>query len=132
MAETLDRRGVARLPVPRDLRGPELEPHLVHLLELSPRGARIEALEALRAGAVCYVDLPSTLGHVRLTGRVVWTGVRGSEQTLEGDRRLHYQSGLAFTGLTPQQETTLAVALETLQAVRDATGPTPSRRRSAA
>jgi hypothetical protein len=32
MAETSDRRCVARLTVPRQLRGPELELHLVHLL----------------------------------------------------------------------------------------------------
>ena len=132
MTETPDRRQVARLPVPRDLRGPELEPHLARLLDLSPLGARIEALEPLREGSVCYVDLSPTFGHVRLPGRIVWTGVRGSEQTLEGDRWLHYQSGLVFTGLTPQQQTTLATVLETLQTARDATDHAPSRRRSAA
>jgi hypothetical protein len=132
MAETPDRRRVTRLPVPRDLRGPELEPHLARLLDLSPLGARIEALEPLREGSVCYVDLPSVLGHVRLTGRILWTGVRGSEQTLEGDRWLHYQSGLVFTGLTLQEQTILATVLETLQTARDATDRTPSRRRSAA
>ena len=132
MTDTPDRRQGARLPVPRDLRGSELESHRAHLLDLAPRGARVEALEPLHEGSVCYVDLPSALGTLRLPGRIVWTRVRGSEQTLEGDRRLHYQSGLVFTGLTAQQQTALAVALETLQAARDATEHAPSRRRSAA
>jgi hypothetical protein len=132
MTETPDRRQETRLPVPRDLRGPELELHLARLLDLSALGARIEALEPLREGSLCFVDLPSALGHVRLTGRIVWTGIRGSEQTLGGDRRHHYQSGLVFTGLVPQQQTALTVALETLQTARDTTDRTPSRRRSAA
>jgi hypothetical protein len=123
---------MARLPVPRQLRGPELELHLVHLLDLSALGARIEALEPLREGGVCYVNLPSALEPVRLTGRIVWTGVRGSEQTLEGDRRLHYESGLAFTGLTPEQHTALTAALEMLQAARDLKDQKPSRRLDAA
>ncbi len=132
MAETPDRRSVARLTVPRNLRGPELELHLVHLLDLSALGARIEALEPLREGGVCYVELPTALGSVRLTGRIVWTAVRGSEQTLEGDRRLHYQSGLTFTGLTPEQQTALAGALDMLQAEWDSQERISSRGLSAA
>lgn len=115
MAETPDRRREMRLAVPRHLRGPDLEPHLVHLLDLSGLGARVEALEPLREGSVCYVELPSAGERVRLTGRTLWTGVRGGEQTLEGDRLLRYQSGLVFTGLTPEQQAALAHVLEMLQ-----------------
>ena len=118
MTETSDRRRVARLTVPRHLSGPELELHLVHLLDLSPLGARVETLEPLREGSVCYVDLPPALGRVRLTGRIVWTGIRGSEQTLEGVRRWYHESGIEFTGLTPEQQTAVAAALATLQAVQ--------------
>ncbi len=116
MAETPDRRRVARITIPWHLSGPGLELRLVRILDLSPDGARIEHLEPLREGVVCFVDLPPALGRFRLSGRVVWTAVRGSEQTLEGERRLHYQSGLAFTGVTPEQQTALARALETLKA----------------
>ncbi len=115
MVEITERRRVARLSVPRHLSGPELELRLVRLLDLSVLGARIEHLEPLREGTVCYVDLPPALGRVRLTGRIVWTGVRGGEQTPEGNRRLHYQSGMEFTALTPQQQTALAAVLEKLQ-----------------
>jgi hypothetical protein len=123
MGAILDRRRVARLTVPRHPSGPDLELRLVQVLDLSPLGARIEHRESLRAGSVCYVDLPPTLGRVRLPGRIVWTGVRGGEQTPEGDRVLHYQSGVKFTGLTPQQETALAAALATLQAAPAASEP---------
>jgi PilZ domain len=121
-----DRRRVARLTVPRHLRGGELELHLVHVLDLSPLGARITHLEPLHEGVVCYVDLPPALGRVRLTGRVVWTRLRGTEQTLEGERRCHHESGIEFTNLTPDQQTALAAALATLQAAQD----TPDREAS--
>ena len=127
MAETSDRRGVARLTVPRRLRGAELELHLVHLLDLSILGARIEHLEPMHEGVECYLDLPPALGRARLTGRVVWTELRGSEQTLEGDRRHHYQTGIEFTRLTVEQQTALACALETLKAASDEKDRPPPR-----
>ncbi len=116
MAETADRRRVARLTVPRHLRGGELELHLVEILDLSALGARIEHAEPMREGVVCYVDLPPALGRVRLTGRVMWTGLRTSERTPDGDRRRRYQSGIQFAGLTAEQQSGLAEALKTLMA----------------
>ncbi len=127
MAEMSDRRRVARLTVPRHLRGAELELHLVQVLDLSLLGARIEHLEPMHEGVMCYVDLPPALGRVRLTGRVMWTRLRGSEQTLEGNRRHHHQSGIEFTGLTPEQQTALAAALETLKATSDSSERESSR-----
>jgi hypothetical protein len=126
MAETSDRRRLARLTVPRQLRGPELELHLVHLLDLGFLGARIEHLEPMHQGVECHLDLPSALGRGRLPGRVVWTGLRGSEQTLAGDRRYRYQTGIEFNGLTVEQQTALARALETLKAASDAKDRSPS------
>jgi len=127
MTGTPDRRRTARITIPWHLSGPGLELRLVRILDLSPHGARIEHLEPLREGLVCSVDLPPALGRVRLTGRVVWTAVRGGEQTLEGEQRLPYQSGLAFTGLTPEQQTALAEALETLKTVPDEKDPRAPR-----
>jgi hypothetical protein len=115
MAETADRRIVARITVPRHLTGPELELRLVRLLDLSPDGARIEHLEPLHEGVVCYVDLPPALGKGRLTGRVVWTRIHASEQTTKGERYSYYQSGLAFTNMTPEQQFALAHALAVLK-----------------
>ena len=60
------------------------------------------------------MDLPPSLGVVRLTGRVIWTRLRSTEQTLAGDRRDLYESGIEFTDLTPTQEKALADALATL------------------
>ena len=127
MAETSDRRRVARLTVPRQLRGPELELHLVHVLELGLLGARIEHLEPMHQGVECHLDLPPALGRVRLTGRVLWTRLRGSEQTLEGERRHRYHTGIEFTGLTVEQQTALAGALETLKTASDAKDRPPPR-----
>ncbi len=110
-----ERRRVMRVDVPRQLRGRELEPHFVHLLNLSALGARVTHLEPWGTGFICSVDLPPSLGTVRLSGRVVWTRLRSTEQTLAGDRRDHYESGIEFTNLTPAQEKALAEALATLE-----------------
>jgi hypothetical protein len=120
MVEMPDHRRVARLSVPRHLSGAGLEIRLVRLLELSPDGARIEHLEVLHEGVVCFVDLPPALGRVRVTARVVWTKLHMDEQTVEGHRHRYYQSGLAFTGVTPEQQGALAAALKILRAASDA------------
>jgi len=119
MVEKSDRRRVVRLTVPSHLGSFELELRLVRLLELSSEGARIEHPEHLHEGLVCYVDLPPALGRVRLTGRVVWTKLHKAEQTFEGDKHLYYQSGLVFMGVTTEQQTALAAALEILKVEDD-------------
>ena len=91
--------------VPSALRGGELELHLVHVLNVNPLGARLVPLELWHAGVVCHVDLPFALEALRLTGRVVWTRLHGTEQTVDGERRCYDDSGIEFTGLTPEQQT---------------------------
>ena len=120
MVTGADRRQVARLTVPRPWRGGELEPHLVHVLDLTARGARIAHREPLHAGGIGYVDLPPAFGAVRLMGRLVWTRLRRVEQIPKGGRRALYESGLEFTSLTPEQQAALATALATLQAAQAA------------
>jgi len=115
-----------RVDVPRHLRGRELEPHFVHLVNLSPLGARVTHLEPWHDGAACTVDLLPALGVLRLTGRVIWTRLRSTEQTLAGDRRDHYESGIEFTSPTPAQQKALADALATLQAAQAASDREPS------
>jgi hypothetical protein len=88
----------------------------VHVLNLSPLGARISHQALLHDGVVCYLDLSPALGVLRLTGRVAWTRLRDTEQTLEGEQRSHYESGIEFTRLTSAQQAALAAALTTLQA----------------
>ncbi len=118
MSNRPDPRRVARLTVPPQLREGELAHHRVLVLNLSPLGARIAHGDLLHSEVVCYLDLPPALGALRLTGRVAWTWLRGTEQTLEGDRRSHYESGIEFTGPTPEQQAALAAALATLQAAQ--------------
>lgn len=125
MGTGADRRQVARLTVPRRFRGGELELHLVHVLDLSPLGARIAHRGPLHAGGIGYVDLPPALGAVRLMGRVVWTRLRANEQTVDGDRQALHESGIEFTSLTPDQQAALAVALATLEAPAVSDGEPP-------
>mgnify|MGYP001573370804 CR=1 FL=1 len=114
-----DPRRVARLTVPPQLGEGEFAHHAVHVLNLSPLGARIAHGDLLHGEVVCYLDLPPALGGLRLTGRGAWTRLQGTEQTLEGDQLSHYESGIEFTDPTPEQQTALAAALATLQAAQD-------------
>jgi hypothetical protein len=61
-------RRVARLTVALPLREGELAHHRVHLLNLSPLGARIAHGDLLHGEVVCYLDLPPAIGALRLTG----------------------------------------------------------------
>ena len=65
------------------------------------------------------MDLPATLGALRLTARIVWTCLHDTERTLEGNRQSHYQSGVEFTAPNPAQQAGLAAALATVQAAMD-------------
>jgi len=115
MVETLERRRVTRLTVPSHLGGFPVELGRVRLLDLSTEGVRIEHRGHLYVGLALFVDLPPDLGGVRLTGEVVWTKLRKGEQTLEGDKHVYFQSGLAFIRITPAQRAALAVALAILK-----------------
>jgi hypothetical protein len=126
MATRPDPRRAARLTVPPQLRNGELAHHCVCVLNLSSLGTRIGHQDLLHDGVICYLDLSPALGALRLTGQVVWTRLEGTEQTLEGDRRSHYESGIEFTGVTPEQQAGLAAALETLQATQTSTERKPS------
>lgn len=120
MSNRPDPRRVARLTVPRPLREGEFAHHRVHVLNLSPLGARISHQALLHDGVVCYLDLPPALGGLRLTGRVAWTWLHRVEQTLEGVWRSHYESGLEFTNPTPDQQAALATVIVKLQAAQAA------------
>jgi len=86
----------------------------VRLLDLSTFGARIEHLALLRPGSACTFELPPAIGALTLSARIIHSSVVGAAPTREGERLLRYQSGLAFTGITADQQITLASALEKL------------------
>lgn len=115
MAKRPDRRHLARLTIPLQFSDRALEQLPVHLVDLSIQGARIEHPKRLNAGLLCFIDLPPTLGHGSLSGRIVWTKLHRHEQTLEGERQRYYRSGLTWTGLTPEQQGALTAALEILK-----------------
>jgi hypothetical protein len=98
----------------------------VHLLDLSPLGARFRHRDLLHAGVVCYLDLPLALGGLRLTGCIVWTELRGTEQAVTGERQSHYESGIEFVDPTTAQQTALAVALASLQGPPTIPGSAPT------
>jgi hypothetical protein len=83
------------------------------LIDLSPFGARIEHLDVLNPGSACVCALPPSLEVPTLSARVVHSSVLVA-RIPRGQQLLRYQSGLAFTGLTPDRQRALASALERL------------------
>jgi c-di-GMP-binding flagellar brake protein YcgR len=77
------------------------------LADLSTTGARVTLTEQLHPPISLTLDVAPGLGGCRLAARVIWTATYGSEQALEGERHALYQSGLAFVGVTPEQQETL-------------------------
>lgn len=80
----------------------------------------------MHAGAVCDLDLPPAVGALWLPGRVVWTRLQGTEQTLEGKQRSPYKSRIEFTGVTPVQQVALTHALATFRAAQVGLGAMPT------
>ncbi len=111
-----DRRSIARVSIPWHVDARVYGDQEGRILDFSPAGIRLEHVEPLRPGATCTLELPPPLGPLQLTARVIWSQIRGGEQTPEGERRLHYQSGLAFTGVTAEQKAILAAALTRINA----------------
>jgi len=91
---------------------PSLEARLV---DLSLTGARIEHYGTLRPEVPCTIELPGASRPLVLPVRVVWTHVVGSEHSPEGERRLRYQSGLEFIGVTTEQQAVLVGIQEQYQ-----------------
>ena len=119
MAKGVERRRSARLTIPSQLSDPGLETQRIRLVDLSPEGARIEHRDPLQPGMPCVVDLPPTLGRGSLSGRVVWTTLHRNEQTLEGERRHYYRSGLIWTWAAPGELGALTAALHILNAAQE-------------
>jgi len=114
MAEFRERRRVPRTPIAGELGARARSTLDVRLLDLSAFGARIEHLDLLRPGSACAFELPPSIGALILSARIIHSSVVGAAPTREGERQLRYQSGLVFTGITADQQTTLESALEKL------------------
>lgn len=84
------------------------------LVDLSIAGARIEHQVPLDPGSTWGLELPLAFGSMSLQARVVHTGPVGDAQVRDADALLRYQSGLAFFGMSLEQQTTLTRRLNTL------------------
>jgi hypothetical protein len=114
MAGGAERRKAPRIPVAGHLGARARATLNVRVLDLSAGGARIEHTDLLRPGATYAFELPPALGSLTITVRIVHSAVVGTEPTPEGERNLRYQSGLAFVGITSDQQSALAAILERL------------------
>jgi hypothetical protein len=114
MADIPERRRAPRTLIAGRLGGRARATLEVSVLDLSTTGARIEHGDLLRPRATCMFQLPPALGELVLSARVVHSSIVGAEQSPQGERRLRYQSGLAFVGITADQQAALAAILERL------------------
>ena len=111
MSKDSEHRQVERLTVPRHVRSPRRGTETVLLLDLSPKGARIEHGEPLPDWSNHPMDLPRALGGGRIRGEVVWSRVAGRRSGVAGKGWLAFQSGLAFTHSTSEEQAVLTTAL---------------------
>ncbi|MBI2455525.1 MAG: PilZ domain-containing protein, partial [candidate division NC10 bacterium] len=84
MADTPERRRATRVVVSGRLGGRARAILDVRILDLSLTGARIEHLSPLRPGSPCAFELPTAIGSLVLSARVVRSTVIGNEPTPDG------------------------------------------------
>ncbi|HSB67812.1 MAG TPA: PilZ domain-containing protein [Candidatus Methylomirabilis sp.] len=114
MTDLKDRRGAPRVVIPGRIGSRVRATIEARILDLSTSGARIEHQNLLRPGFACTLELPPALGAHSLAVRVVRSTVVGTEQSGTGERLLRYESGLAFVGITEEQQIGLKQILERL------------------
>jgi len=114
MDETQERRRAPRIRVTGRLGARARATLDVRLLDVSATGARIEHYDVLRPGSTYGFEFPAALGSLTVSAKVVHSAVIGTETTPEGERLLRYQSGLALTSMTAEQQATLTSILERL------------------
>jgi len=112
MGEPLERRRAPRVALVGRPTAYAQDTVKVWVADLSTTGARIMLGELLHHGSSLVLALPPTLGSLTLNARVVWSTIYGGEKTLEGDHHTIYQSGVAFVGLSLDQQATLARIVE--------------------
>jgi hypothetical protein len=114
MAGMLERRRSPRIIVAGHLGAQARATLNVRIVDLSAVGVRIEHSDILRPGATYAFELPPVLGSLILNAGVVHSAVMGAEANPEGERHLRYQSGLAFVGVTAEQQSALESILDRL------------------
>ena len=127
MAETSQaKRRVPRFRIPARPRGRVLEIVEFQLLDLSVAGARIGHRDPLRIGSVWTFELPKMFRSLILPARVVHSTAVGGAKLREPPGKFHYESGVEFVGITPEQQAVLENDLKPFSFSR--TGPMISPR----
>lgn len=114
MSAFVERRRGRRVPIPGRPGGRVRATLEARLLDLGTTGARIEHHNLLRPGFACTLELPSTLGGLVLSVRVIRSAVVGTETGPAGERLLRYESGVTFVGLSTDQSAALEAVLNRL------------------
>ncbi len=127
VAETSQaKRRVPRFRIPARPRGRVLEILEFQLLDLSVAGARIGHQDPLRVGSVWTFELPKMFRSLILPARVVHSTATGGAKLRENPGGFHYESGLEFVGITPEQQAVLEKDLKPFASSR--AGPVISPR----
>ena len=112
MSAFVERRKGRRVAIP-DRPGGRVRATLeARLLDLGTTGARIEHRNLLRPGFACTLELPTTLGGLVLSVRVVRSAVVGTGKGPAGEPLLRYESGVAFVDLAPEQQAALEAVVD--------------------
>ena len=114
MSAFVERRRGRRVSIPGRPGGRVRATLEARLLDLGTSGARIEHHNLLRPGFTCTLELPSTLGGLVLSVRVIRSAVVGTETGPAGERLLRYESGVAFAALSADQSAALEAVLNRL------------------
>ena len=112
MSQFQERRRTPRILVSGRMGGRVRATMDVRIIELSATGSRIEHGELLRPGSACAIQFQSAVGSVILSARIIHSAVVGAAPKPDGERRLRYQSGLAFVDVTPEQRVALEEILK--------------------
>jgi len=112
MSAFVERRRGRRVAIPGRPGGRVRATLGVRLLDLGATGARIEHHNLLRPGFACTLELPTALGGLVLSVRVVRSAVVGMEKGPSGEKLLQYESGVAFADITPEQQKALEAMLD--------------------
>ncbi len=107
MGDQQERRRAPRVTVSGQIGARARATLEVRLVDLSVTGARIGHAELLRPGTTCALRFPPAIGSLVLSARVVHSIVVGATALPRGERRLRYQSGLAFLDTAPKQQAAL-------------------------
>ena len=106
------KRRYARLTFKEPLTDQITATHDVHILDLSPGGARVEHTTILRPGGTCHLRLPLQHDSVTVLCHVVWSRAVGRAEGEQRGTGLLFHSGLEFRAMAPEVHKRLLAFIE--------------------